>query len=130
MTTNLQGSRFKNNWAAYSLITAVFAIDCLLGNAYKVIGSEDYVEQVYQYLCFKEMFSLIPYMLLVFISLGIRVKYDKWDISILFTCLILQILNCADFFINYNWRPVWTDWTIFFLVFVPSTIFKTLTYFK
>ncbi len=130
MTTNSRGSRFINNWAAYALVLTVFIIDCLLGNAYKIIGSEDYVTQVRQYVSFKEVFSLIPYMLLVFISLGIKLQYDKWDIAILFTCLILQILNCADFFINYNWRPTWTDWMIFFMVFVPSTIFKVLTYFK
>ena len=38
--------------------SCVFAIDTGLGNVYKVVGSEDYVTQVYQYVSFKEFSGL------------------------------------------------------------------------
>lgn len=131
MTNELQNSKYlRSNWIAYALILAVFVIDCLLGNAYKIINSGDYVDSVHQYVSYKEVFGIFPYVLLIIISLNLKVRFDKFDMAILFTCLFLQVLNCADFFINNNWRPVWTDWALFFIIFVPATLFKVLTYFK
>ena len=46
---------------------------------YKVVGSEDYVTQVYQYVSFKEIFGLMPYCLFMIIALGLEVKFDKFD---------------------------------------------------
>ena len=43
------GLRKWCNWGAMFLVLCVFAIDTGLGNVYKVVGSEDYVTQVYQY---------------------------------------------------------------------------------
>lgn len=131
MITEFQNSKYlRSNWLAYGMIVVVFTIDCLLGNAYKIIASEDYVKQVHQYVSYKEVFGIFPYIFLIIISLNLKIRFDKFDMAILFVCLFLQILNTADFFINNNWRPMWTDWAIFFLIFVPSTIFKTITYFK
>ena len=90
------------------LVLCVFAIDTGLGNVYKVVGSEDYVTQVYQYVSFKEIFGLMPYCLFMIIALGIEVKFDKFDVAVLFTCLFLQILNVVNFFVNYNWHPIVT----------------------
>jgi hypothetical protein len=121
-------SKKLDNWVGMFLILLVFTIDCALGNVYKVVGSDDYVTQVYQYVSFKEVFGLIPYLLLVIISLNIRIRFDKFDISVLFTCLILQLLNCVDFFVNNNWRPMWSDWVIFGCITIPSLILKYKTY--
>lgn len=121
-------SKKLDNWVGMFLILLIFTIDCLLGNVYKVVGSDDYVTQVYQYVSFKEVFGLIPYLLLVIISLNIRIRFDKFDISVLFTCLILQLLNCVDFFVNNNWRPMWSDWVIFGCITIPSLILKYKTY--
>lgn len=121
-------SKKLDNWIGMFLILLIFTIDCLLGNVYKVVGSDDYVTQVYQYVSFKEVFGLIPYLLLVIISLNIRIRFDKFDISVLFTCLILQLLNCVDFFVNNNWRPMWSDWVIFGCITIPSLILKYKTY--
>ena len=130
MTTkkDLQSSKFINNWWAFFLVSVIFTIDCLLGNVYKIVSSEDYVTQVYQYVSFKEMFGLIPYLLLTVISLNIRLRFDRFDMALLFTCLILQIFNCFDFFVNNNWRPVWADWVIFFSVYFPCIGFKLYIY--
>jgi len=121
-------SKKLDNYTGLFLILLVFTIDCVLGNVYKVVGSDDYVKQVYQYVSFKEMFGIIPYLLLIVISLNVRIKFDKFDISILFTCLILQLLNCVDFFVNNNWRPVWSDWVIFGCITIPAILFKVATY--
>lgn len=123
-------SKKLDNYLGLFIILLVFTIDCILGNVYKVVGTEDYVKQVYQYVSFKEMFGLMPYLLLVVISLNIQIRFDKFDIAILFTCLILQLLNCVDFFVNNNWRPMWSDWVIFFCISIPSIILKYLTYRK
>lgn len=123
-------SKKLDNYLGMIIILLVFTIDCILGNVYKVVGSEDYVTQVYQYVSFKEMFGIIPYLLLVIISLNIQIRFDKFDIAILFTCLILQLLNCVDFFVNNNLRPMWSDWVIFFCISIPSVILKYLTYRK
>lgn len=121
-------SKKLDNYLGLFAILLVFTIDCLLGNVYKVVGSKDYVTQVYQYVSFKEVFGLVPYLLLVIISLNIKIKFDRFDISILFTCLILQLLNCVDFFVNNNWRPMWSDWVIFGTITIPAIIFKIITY--
>lgn len=123
-------SKKLDNFLGLFVILTVFTLDCLLGNVYKIVGSEDYVTQVYQYVSFKEMFGIIPYLLLIVISLNIRIKFDRFDIAILFTCLVLQLLNCVDFFVNHNWRPTWSDWVIFFAIAIPSIILKILTYRK
>lgn len=128
MKREFTGSKKWDNWGAMFLILLVFAIDTGLGNVYKVVGSEDYVTQVYQYVSFKEIFGLMPYCLLIIISLGLEVKFDKFDIAVLFTCLLLQILNVVDFFVNYNWRPMWSDWVIFGAITIPSLVLKYLTY--
>lgn len=121
-------SKKLDNWVGMFLILLIFTIDCLLGNVYKVVDSEDYVTQVYQYVSFKEVFGLIPYLLLVIISLNVKIRFDRFDISVLFTCLILQLLNCVDFFVNNNWRPMWSDWVIFGCITIPSLILKYKTY--
>lgn len=121
-------SKKLDNYLGMIIILLVFTVDCILGNVYKIVGSEDYVTQVYQYVSFKEMFGLIPYLLLVIISLNIQIRFDKFDISILFTCLILQLLNCVDFFVNNNWRPMWSDWVIFSAITIPAIFFKYITY--
>ena len=121
-------SKKLDNYLGLFIILLIFSIDCLLGNVYKVVGSKDYVTQVYQYVSFKEVFGLVPYLLLVIISLNIKIKFDRFDISILFTCLILQLLNCVDFFVNNNWRPTWSDWVIFGTIAIPSIILKVITY--
>lgn len=123
-------SKKLDNFLGLFVILTVFTLDCLLGNVYKIVGSEDYVTQVYQYVSFKEMFGIIPYLLLIVISLNIRIKFDRFDIAILFTCLVLQLLNCVDFFVNHNLRPTWSDWVIFFAIAIPSIILKILTYRK
>ena len=112
------------------MILAVFCIDTSLGNVYKAVGSDDYVTQVYQYVSFKEVFGLMPYILLVIISLNIRVRFDKYDMAVLYTCLILQLLIVVDFFVNNNWRPMWSDWVVFFMITIPALGLKTLTYKK
>lgn len=121
-------SKKLDNYLGLFAILLVFTIDCLLGNVYKVVGSKDYITQVYQYVSFKEVFGLVPYLLLVIISLNIKIKFDRFDISILFTCLILQLLNCVDFFVNNNWRPMWSDWVIFGTITIPAIILKVITY--
>lgn len=118
------------NWLGMFLVLVVFCIDTSLGNVYKAVGSDDYVTQVYQYVSFKEVFGLVPYLLLVIISLNIRIRFDHYDMAVLYTCLILQLLNVVDFFVNNNWRPMWSDWVIFFAICIPSLILKTLTYRK
>jgi hypothetical protein len=118
------------NWIGAALILLVFLIDTLMGNMYKIYNSDDYVTQVYQYLCYKEVFNLIPYLLLIIISLNVRIRFDRFDMAILFTCLLLQILNCVDFFVNYNWRPMWSDWVIFAVIVIPSLSMKFFTYEK
>ena len=65
----------------------MFAIDTGLGNVYKVVGSEDYVTQVYQYVSFKEIFGLMPYCLLMIIALGLEFKFYKFDEDDLFSDL-------------------------------------------
>lgn len=118
------------NWIGAALILLVFLIDTLMGNMYKIYNSDDYVTQVYQYLCYEEVFNLIPYLLLIIISLNVRIRFDRFDMAILFTCLLLQILNCVDFFVNYNWRPMWSDWVIFAVIVIPSLSMKFFTYEK
>ena len=44
----------------------------------------------------------MPYCLLMIIALGLEVKFDKFDVAVLFACLFLQILNVVDFFVNYR----------------------------
>lgn len=110
------------------LILAVFCIDTFLGNVYKVVGSADYVTQVYQYVSFKEVFGLVPYLLLLILTLNLNIRFDKFDIAVLFTCLILQMFNCVDFFVNNNWRPMWSDWVIFLSITLPSLLLKFKTY--
>ena len=68
MRNEYTGLRKWDNWGAMFLVLCVFAIDTGLGNVYKVVGSEDYVTQVYQYVSFKEIFGLMPYCLLVIIT--------------------------------------------------------------
>ena len=121
-------SKRLSNWCAMALILSIFALDCVLGNVYKVVGSDDYVTQVYQYVSFKEIFGLVPYLLLVIISLNFELRFDKFDISVLFTCLLLQLLNCVDFFVNNNWRATWTDWVVFGFVAIPALFLKYKTY--
>jgi len=118
------------NWAGYILILAIFFLDTALGNVYQVVNSDDYVTQVYQYVSFKEVFGLFPYLLLIIISLNLSIKFDKFDIAILFTCLLLQLFNCVDFFVNNNWRPMWSDWIIFLTIAIPASVLKVLTYRK
>ena len=68
MRNGYTGLRKWDNWGAMFLVLCVFAIDTGLGNVYKVVGSEDYVTQVYQYVSFKEIFGLMPYCLLMIIA--------------------------------------------------------------
>ena len=70
MRNEYTGLRKWCNWGAMFLVLCVFAIDTGLGNVYKVVGSEDYVTQVYQYVSFKEIFGLMPYCLLMIIASG------------------------------------------------------------
>ena len=56
MRNEYTGLRKWDNWGAMFLVLCVFAIDTGLGNVYKVVGSEDYVTQVYQYVSFKETY--------------------------------------------------------------------------
>lgn len=128
MRNGYTDSKRSGNWCGMLFILLIFTIDCLLGNVYKVVGSEDYVTQVYQYVSFKEIFGLVPYLLLVIISLNMNIKFDKFDIAVLFTCLLLQLLNCVDFFVNNNWRPMWSDWVIFFFISIPALVLKYKTY--
>lgn len=128
MRKEFTNSKKLSNWGAMFLILSIFALDCVLGNVYKVVNSSDYVTQVYQYVSFKEVFGLVPYLLLTVISLNVNIKFDKFDIAILFTCLVLQLFNIVDFFVNNNWRPTWSDWVIFFLIAIPAIIFKYKTY--
>ena len=82
MRNEYTGLRKWDNWGAMFLVLCVFAIDTGLGNVYKVVGSEDYVTQVYQYVSFKEIFGLMPYCLLMIIALGLDVKFDKFDVAV------------------------------------------------
>lgn len=128
MRKGLQGSKLLSRWYGMLLILAVFCIDTFLGNVYKVVWSADYVTQVYQYVSFKEVFGLVPYLLLLILTLNLNIRFDKFDIAVLFTCLILQVFNCVDFFVNNNWRPMWSDWVIFLSITIPTFILKFKTY--
>lgn len=128
MKKGYTGSKKLANWVGVFGILLIFTIDTLLGNVYKFIGSEDYVTQVYQYMCYKEIFNIVPYILLIIISKNIKVRFDAYDMAILFVCLLLQLLNCFDFFVNNNWRPMWCDWVLFFSVSIPAMFLKFLSY--
>ena len=128
MKKGYTGSKKLANWVGVFGILLIFTIDTLLGNVYKFIGSEDYVTQVYQYMCYKEIFNIVPYILLIIISKNIKIRFDGYDMAILFVCLLLQLLNCVDFFVNNNWRPMWCDWVLFFSVSIPAMFLKFLSY--
>lgn len=130
MKSELQSWKSINRFKAYIVIICIFAIDTMLGNVYKVIGSENYVQSVYHYCSFKELFSLTPYLLLIAISQGFNLEFDKYDLALLFTCLLLQLFNCADFFINRNWRPMGADFVIVGIMIASTLYFKISHYWE
>ena len=98
------------------LIMAIFILDVILGNASRIMGKaetmEEWTRQVILYNTLKSFLDWTPYILLMIIS-RVKLDFDWMDQAMALVCLFSCIVNSADWIMNFNFRPVILDWWAF-----------------
>lgn len=124
----------KLNWQnhkAFTLISVVFAIDCILESLYKFWGDADTLEKWYQlvqiYSTSRSFFSLAPYVLILYLSTA-KIRFDWIDKSLAVTCFIFTLINASDFFISDGYRNMYLDWAVFGFIYLILVVLKLKMY--
>lgn len=122
---NLKLSKIYKNWGAYILILFLFLLDSALGNMYKLFEFENQLTDAFRYVRDKEIFHIVPYLMLLF---RVNLKFDKFDNALLYGALFLTVINWLDFYADFNLRKQLIDWVCIATVVIPTFILKFKTY--